>query len=192
MKIKNINKILPLLIITISLQSCGLFNSVFKKTDKNKEKTEVNISKNINTEFLDKSLITIKEKADTILKIDGSKFNNSIFLYDLKNINNISVLNNDLVEVKQTYDTLEKKLKTNVLIKPKNINIKFDKTTIINKDIYSNTTTKQDSNIKVNKLIKSDIKTKEPKNTFWFVILSSIIAIGLFLGIKKILEKKLL
>lgn len=192
MKIKNINKILPLLIITISLQSCGLFNSVFRKTDKNKEKTEVNISKNINTQVLDKSLITIKEKADTILKVDSSKFNNSIFLYELKDINNISVLNNDLVEVKQTYDTLTKELKTNVLIKPKNINVKFDKTTVINKDIYSNTTVKQDSNIKVDKVIKSNIKTKEPKNTFWFVILSSITAIGLFLGIKKILEKKLL
>jgi len=188
---KNIINKIIFFILLITLQSCGVFNSVFKKSDKNKEKTEISYIKDSSVQNLDKSLIIIKEKADSIIKINTSKFNNSIYLNNIKDIKNL-LLNNDLVEVKQNYDTLNKILKTDVVLKPREISIKVDKITTINKDVFTNTNVKLDSIVKTNKVIKSNIKTKEPKNSFWFTIILSGIAVGLFFGLKKIFSKKLL
>jgi len=188
---KLINKSIIILLI-LSLQSCGVFSSVFKKSDKYKDKSEISVTKDISNNTLDKSLIVIKETVDSTIKTDFKKFETSNLLNNIVDIKNLTILSNDLLEVKQNYDTLHKSLSTEVVLKSRNIPVKVNKTTTINKDVFVNTNIKIDSISKKDIINKSSIKTKEPKNTFWFTILLSGVAIGLFFGLKKIFQKKLL
>lgn len=189
MNLKNKYSIL-LLTVLLSLQSCGVFNKVFKSSNKNKEDIEVVVNKEENKTIEDKSTITIKEKKDTIIYTKSSTSYSTTPLTDLSYLKYLLILNNDLIEVRQTYDTLQSILRTDVLIKPQAVSVNIDKTTTINKDIKTEVTSKIDSINKKETVIKEKIKTKEPKNIFWYVIISISALATIYFISRNIISKK--
>lgn len=171
MIIKKGNIILMLLFITF-LSSCGVFKSVFRSSSKDKEKIESSTKIDESNIIEDKSVKVVKEYIDTTFKIDYKQYeDNSEPINDLKDIKGLTVLSNDLVIVRQTYDTLSKRLKTTVDIKPQEHRFKYNKTTTTNNNIKNNTTKKIDSTFKKEIKIKNSEVKREPKNIFWLVVL---------------------
>lgn len=167
---KNVIKI-GLLCLLLTLQSCEVFNKVLKSSSKTKQSTEVDVSKEIDTEIEDRSVTTIKEKADSIIKTPEKKIESDTKINNLEDIRDLILLSDDLVEVKQTYDTLSKNLKTTAIVKPREIKFNLDRTTTKINDIKTSTSLKQDSTAKSDTKIKEATKQKEPKNVFWVVVL---------------------
>ena len=182
------NKFLVLLLSTLFLSSCGTFTKVFKNKNKVKENTEVIVNKESESKVEDKSKIVIEEKADTTAYTKPKKLEATNFINRLEDIKNLNILTNQFVDIKQSYDSLSKTLKTNVFIKPQAVDLKFNKKTIINKDIKSNIIVKQDSIYKKQSVVKNNEKIKEPKNTFWYIVLI-IISIIVIIGVAYLVKK---
>ncbi len=170
MKLRNKYNII-VLVSLLSLQSCGVFNKVFKSSNKKKENTEVVVNKEEVKTIEDKSVITIREKKDTIIYTKPSSGFQLTPVPDLSQIKDLIVLDNNLVQVRQTYDTLQNILRTDVNVKSQPVIVNIDKVTNINKDVREEVKSKSDSINKKDSVIKETIKTKEPKNIFWYAIL---------------------
>ena len=179
----KLNNIILISILCITLSSCGVFTKVFKNTNKNKESVEVNVNKKNNTETQDNSIVIIKEKIDTITytkpKVIESNISNIV---NLKDIKDLVVLKDNLVEVKQTYDTLSKSLKTIVFLKSQEVRVVLDKITTIKKDIKVIDKSKVDSSYNKDIINKSFIKTKEPVNILWYILgVIGILGVGYYI-----------
>ena len=102
---------------------------------------------------------------------------------NLNKINNLTIVNDGLVKITQNYDTLKKVLNTIVEIDSQKIALKFNKKTLINNDIKTESNFKKDSifNNK-SKTIVSE-KKKEPNVSLTFIIISilSILIVGYFI-----------
>lgn len=175
------------LFLLLSLSSCGVFKKVFKKSDKFKEDTEIQVKKDEEVETIDKSKTTITEKVKTDVVTPAKKTEGETKVSNLADIQNLTVVADGLVTVRQTYDTLGKKLKTYVDLHPQVIPVDIDRTTTINNDVTTKTKAKIDSTnnktiIKEHKEVK-----KEPKNIFWYVVLTLGVLAGLFWISKKYL-----
>lgn len=181
---KNFIKI-SCIFLLFSLSSCGVFNKVFKKSDKYKEDIEVQVKKDEQVQTIDKSKTTIIEKVKTDVVTPAKKTEGEIKVSDLADIQNLTVVANGLVTVRQTYDTLGKKLKTYVDLHPQVIPVDIDRTTTINNDITTKTKVKIDSTNNKKIISKQSEKTKEPKNIFWYVVLTLGVLAGLFWVSKK-------
>lgn len=187
----KLNKFKILLLGSIfSLTSCGAFNKVFKTSDKKKENTEISISKEDNTLIEDKSHISISEKVDTIVYTKPKKINSNISISNIKDINNLVVLDNELISIKQSYDTINKVLKTDVDIKPQELIINIDKITNINNNIKTATNSKVDSTFKEVIVEKHKEKIKEPINITWYIILAVSSLATLYFINKYFISKK--
>lgn len=161
-----------LTIILISLQGCSVFNDVFKSSKKNKSNTEVSVDKESITKIEDKSKTVIEEKVDTVVYTKPSiKHVSTPGINNLSDISNLLILSNDLLEIRQTYDTLSKMLKTKIDFKPQSVNVVINKKTTIDNNISTEISAKTDSTYKNSNLNKEAIKQKEPKNVFWYVVL---------------------
>lgn len=186
------NKFLVLLLSTLFLSSCGTFTKVFKNKNKTKENIEVLVNKETESNIEDKSKIVIEEIVDTVAYTKPKELDAINFINKLEDIKNITILTNQFIDVKQSYDSLSKSLKTNIFIKPQAVNLKVNKKTTIDKDVKSNIVVKQDSTYKKDSIVKSSEKIKEPKNTFWYVILiiaGIIVIIGIAYLVKKYKSK---
>lgn len=186
------NKFLVLLLSTLFLSSCGTFTKVFKNKNKTKENIEVLVNKETESKIEDKSKIVIEEKVDTTGYTKSRKLEAINPIGRLEDIKNLNVLTNQFVDIRQSYDSLSKSLKTYVFLKPQAVDLKFNKKTIIYKDVKSNIVVKQDSIYKKDSIIKTAEKIKEPKNTFWYVVLiitGIIVIIGVAYLVKKYKSK---
>lgn len=179
----KLNNIILISILCITLSSCGVFTKVFKNTNKNKESVEVNVNKKNNTETQDNSIVIIKEKIDTITYTKSKVIESNISnIVNLKDIKDLIVLKDNLVEVKQTYDTLSKSLKTIVFLKSQEVKIVLDKITTIKKDIKVIDKSKIDSSYNKDIINKSFIKTKEPVNILWYILgVIGILGVGYYI-----------
>lgn len=186
------NKLILGLLIVTSLSSCGVFKSVFKSSKKTKENTEVTVNKEETSKIEDKSVTITKEKADTTIKTKPKSLEaRSEPISNLEDIKNLTVLSSDLVTVRQTYDTLSKKLITTADIHSQNIDFKFDRITTKTNDIKTESNKKQDSIYKHEVKNKETIKQKEPKNIFWLVILGVGVAATFFYFTYRYFKNKL-
>lgn len=182
------NKFLVLLLSTLFLSSCGTFTKVFKNKNKTKENIEVLVNKETESKIEDKSKIVIEEKVDTTGYTKSRKLEAINPIGRLEDIKNLNVLTNQFVDIRQSYDSLSKSLKTYVFLKPQAVDLKFNKKTIIYKDVKSNIVVKQDSIYKKDSVIKTAEKIKEPKNTFWYVVLI-IIGVIVIIGVAYLVKK---
>ena len=181
----KVNIRILILLFLISLQSCGVFKSVFKQSDKDKKSIEMNVSKETDSTIEDKTKTIITEKAKIVVDVPSKQIETNTPVLDLLAIQNLILVRDNLVEVRQTYDTLSKNLKTTVYLKSFKIPINIDKTTIINNDIVTNSKSKLDSNSKSNTIIKQKIEKQKPINAIWFVVLGlGVLAVVYFLSKK--------
>src|SRR6476646_270801 len=165
-------KFILILLISINITGCGVFHKVFKKSSKTKEDIYIKVSEIDSSVIKDKSITTIKEKIDTAVTIKGNKEVSKIDIKDLTDIKNLIIFSNDLYDVNQNYDTLTKSLNTVINLKDRKVGVKLDKETVVSNDIVINKNIKKDSSFNSSTKTKLDVKQKEPKNTFWFIILT--------------------
>lgn len=164
------NNILVILLITL-ISSCGVFNKVFKRSNKYKEISAVTLNKDTEINTTDKSTTTIEESADTTLYTKGRKDKSIVPVRDIKDINDLTLFSNDLFEVKTTYDTLGKTLITDINLKPQAVDFKHKKKTTIVNDIVTNTKVSTDSVANKEIKAKEKYKEKKPANAIWLVVL---------------------
>jgi len=186
--LKNkINSILLInLIMIFSLSGCGVFNKVFKKSDKNKESIETIVNKENNIKIEDSSVIIIKDKIDTTVYTKPKTIESNVpNITNLIDIKDLLLLEDNLVTVRQTYDTLGKSLKTIVLLKPQEVKVILDRITTIKKNIKTIDKSKLDSSYNKDIVNKSTIKTKEPVNILWYVLGAiGVLGVGYYIFIK--------
>lgn len=168
---KNIINKTVLLLLILSLSSCGVFNKVFKTSSKFKEKTSVELNKDIETNIKDKSITIVEENVDTIIRTKGRTDKSYVSIRSIKDISNLTILNNDLFYISQTFDSVGNTLNTTVTSKPQDINININKKTTTTNDINTNTITKIDSVATKDIKFKNTVKEKEPINMFWLAVL---------------------
>jgi len=180
----KLSKFIPILLIATTLSSCGVFNKVFKSSNKYKEQSESTTHKEEKVVSSDSSVTTIKEKADSTIYTKPKKDKSSIPVKNLSDIKNLTLINNDFVNIRQTYDSLRGSLKTEVEVKSQGINFKLDKETTIKNNIKTTKDSKQDSTGKKAIVAKNSVKQKEPVNILWY-ILSATGVLGVFYYISK-------
>lgn len=193
MKKNKINNFIIVICTMIILQGCGTFNKVFKTSTKEKEKSEVIITKEHSKTLEDKTNIIIHEKVDTIIHTKPINYTTFKPVINLKDIRDLIILDNDLTTIKQNYDTLSNTLKTDVFLKSNPIKVVIDKTTEINKDVKEIINSKLDSIDKKTNITKITTKHKEPSSEiFWTSLFTvGVLAVIYYLS-KKFIEKKLL
>jgi hypothetical protein len=181
-KLKNILSKILILLFVITLNSCGIFQKVFKSSNKNKDNVEIKINKEQIINSIDSSKITTTEVIDSNLVIKGNKYQSTNKLNDLTNIKNLLLINNDLISISQSYDSISKTLKTDVILKDQVHIIKVNKTTIKQNNIKLNSNLKLDSTFKEIKKVKNTVKQKTPVNIIFYLLLTlGILAAGYFL-----------
>lgn len=177
---KLISNIL-ILFILLTLNSCGLFTSVSKKFSKEKSNIEVKTSKETKTSVLDSSKIIITERLDSLINIKGKNYVNNVNIDNINTIKNLILINNDLLEIIQDYDTVKKVLNTKVNLKDQKVKVTIDKTTIVQKNVKFNSVVKLDSLFKDNSKNKTVIKEKKPVNILLYIfIVIGLLALGYF------------
>lgn len=154
--------------------NCSLLKN--KNTNKNKEETSLVVNTKENKKEEETSEVVIKEKIDTTITTKSKIVDTSIDLNkDLKE--NLLLLSNNLVDIRQVYDSIANKLNISVLIKPDTIDIKYDKVTNI-KTSKTTISDKTKDSISTSKS-KSITKNKEVKSNYTILIFVILIIIGL-------------
>lgn len=175
-------KFLILIMLTFTLASCGIFNKVSKESEKKKESTEVKVNTDEKTKTEDKSKIVVSEKADTTITTKPKNIEVNTPINDLKDIKDLTIFKDNLISIKQNYDSLSKTLQTKLDILPDSLRIKINRLTRIDKDVIINNEISKDSTVKSEIKEKSTTKHKEPKNVFWYVILViGVVGVGYFI-----------
>lgn len=182
---RNIGNNIIILILLLTLQSCGLFNRVFKSSNKFKEVSAVTLHKDNKTVIEDKSKTVIEESADTTITTKPRTDKSKISVSNLKDIKDLTLFSNDLYDIKQTFDTVSNTLNTTVENKPQSHNLKFNRKITKDNNIKTTSDTKVDST--ANKTIKDkqSVKQKEPINVFWAVVLGLGVIAAFYFIFKK-------
>lgn len=162
---------LTLLLLVISLSSCGLFKKVVRNVDKESSKTKVEVVSEQVGQVVDKSTTVVTEKKDTVITTP-SKQSQSVQLVNLDSlIDAITHVKNDLVDISFRYDKLSGVLTTNVKVKPQEVPVFFERTITTQNDVTTNTSAK--SATKSESQSKSKVTNKESTPTYgwiWIVL----------------------
>jgi len=128
-------KLIYLLIICF-LFSCGIFRKKSKDKLITSNSTSIESSVKSSEVTTDKSKITIKERADTIITTPSKQTSGQVKVgLNIDSlINGLTAISNDLVDVKLVLDS-NGILTTTALVKPQHINFHFDRETTIDKDL---------------------------------------------------------
>ncbi|RZK59555.1 MAG: hypothetical protein EOO95_18115 [Pedobacter sp.] len=136
----------------------------------------------------DKSKITIKEKADTSVTTKPQTVSGAVKIgLNLDSlVNGLTAISNDLVDVKMVLDS-NGILTTTAFMKPRTIDFKFDRTTMVDKDVTKSGTVEQASKASVKQSTKEVKKESEPTPIgLWaWLGMGAIAGIVLYFIIKK-------
>lgn len=126
------------LILVCSLASCGIFRKSSKDKTLTYSQTSVTREVAASVMIIDKSKVTIKEKADTSITTPSKQTTGQVKvgLNVDSLVNGLTAISNDLVDVKMVLDS-NGILTTTAFIKPQQVNFHFDRETTIEKDVTS-------------------------------------------------------
>lgn len=180
--------------ITALLSSCSIFKkrSVNLNQSSFSQTSESVLKSDSTAKEIDKTIIIETERADTTAKTPEVKVNTSTDFNLLDLASGLVVMDNDFVSIKQTLDTNTNKIKTETVVKPQTLNLKFDrsKTTYNDKtkEVNTNLEKKNKASTEANNKSKQtdgELKT-ETKGLFWFWIVGgACLALFIYLKFKK-------
>ncbi|QNK61703.1 hypothetical protein H7F33_14220 [Pedobacter sp. PAMC26386] len=165
-----------LLITILFLSSCGILSTVYKEKDLVKMETSQRETRDSLGLTIDKSIITIKEKLDTLVSIPAKTFSQGTYLNMDSLINGITVIKNDLIDVNLVLNPITRILTAQAIIKSRFIPVKFDRETSAHHNVV--TQSRKAEAVLNNSRSSSEhiLVNKEPKKTVWFIILFIVIA----------------
>lgn len=179
---KNIQPDITYLFFTaliITLSGCGTSRHVFQSKEKIKQETAQQIKKDTVNIMLDHSLITIREKADTVLVVPGQVITEDTYIDFNELVNGVMAIKSPFAEVSLILNPVTKKLSARALIKEQLIPLKINKETVIQKNLTV-LSRKNELSLNTNKSETEQIvKEKETsKLSVWLPALLVLIALG--------------
>lgn len=168
------------ILMTCLLAGCGIFRKVHKESALHQTES-VAVSKSDSTNItIDKSVTTIKEKADTNVLVPARTITQETYFNMDSLVNGMTAVKNGLIDIRLTLDPLTHKLSTTAVIKPQVIPVKIDKETTRTNDITSGGQVSRSLEAKSNEIYKASEVDKKPANSIWFVLM--VLGISAILG----------
>lgn len=170
---------LIIILLIVSLSSCGLFRRVKKDKTLEKIETRHQIKKDSIGIRIDKGTIEVKEQADTVV-ITKKKTTTEKTAFNIDSlVNGLTAMSNDMVDVKVILDDAGM-LVTTTTLKPQPVEFKYNRTTLIQKDITEKSTKNEAVLNTEKKETKKVVKSKEPaKMGIWLI--AAIVGIGIII-----------
>lgn len=169
--------ILYILLVCL-LSSCGLFRKVHKESTLDKITTSSIAKSDSSSISIDKSVTTIKERADTSVTIPAKTVTQETYFNMDSLINGMTAVKNELVDISFTLNPITHKLTTTAIIKPQSVALSIDKTTIKANDITSQIKRVQEKQDDMETEHKANLVDKKPAGLFWYAIIA-IVVVGI-------------
>lgn len=170
-----------ILIAYFSLSGCGLFKKVFRSGHLEMSKVETEVKLDSIGIVFDKSETTIRETADTLVKVDGASSRTETKINIDSLIDGITAIKNDLFDVKLSYEPLTGILTTVATLKNRYVPIKIDRT-VSTKNNISTTSSKKVATVREEeKKSKKKSVQKEPEK-LWIWIISIVAGVVIILS----------
>lgn len=169
------------ILILGSLFSCGIFKKVRKEKSLSKMETSISTRSDSTGLIIDKSVIIVKEKMDTVIKVPGKTFQQDTYLNMDSLINGMTAVKNDLIDIRLHLNPITNILSTTATLKPSSLPVAFDRETIRQNDIVNSGSKTHESNQESKQLQENNVIDKEPKNNSWFTLMIwGVVAIVIF------------
>lgn len=133
-------KYIPLFVITFLLSGCGLFGEVFKSDDYVKQKISSEEKKRMREWISDRSTLTIREQADTVMVIPEKIIKQGIYFSVDSLVDGLMLIQNDLLDVRLISQPKTGMLSASAILKSHSVPVKFNKETILQNDVRTETT----------------------------------------------------
>lgn len=168
------------IVLLCSLASCGIFLKVHKESALNKLETSSVVKSDSTGVTIDKSVITVKEKADTSVTIPAKVISQEVTFNMDSLVNGMTAVKNDLIDIRFMLNPLTNKLTTTATIKPQVVPFQIDRETTRQNDITQTGTLSKSTESKSKEEHKTSVVDKQPKNSLWFIvmILGSVLVTG--------------
>lgn len=169
------------LIMIICFSGCGVFKKVHKEKTVDKIRSTISTKSDSIGITIDRSLIKIKEKLDTLVKIPGKTIHqNTQFNMDSL-INGMTAVKNDLIDIRLHLNPITNTLSTTATLKPTQVPVFFDRETTKENDITQSGSKSGQSDEKLEEEHLNSSVDKQPKNSIWFTVLVwGVVAIVIF------------
>lgn len=169
------------ILLVLSLSSCGLFRKIHKEKTLNNSESSI-ITKSDSTGItVDKSVITTKEKLDTVITLAGKTVKQDVYLNMDSLINGMTAVKNDLLDVRLVLNPVTNILSVQANLKPRRVPVVWDKQTTKHNDITQSGSKSRQSDQKLEETHEANTVDKQPKNSIWFTVLIwGVVAIVIF------------
>lgn len=172
-----------LILLALSISSCGIFKDITK--DKSKSRIDSVETVKVSTSKIDKSTITITEKADTTVKVKGYEQKGEWKLQEqsgeLKLPTDTFSLDSSLNHLKIYFDKMSNSIKILSTIKDQLIPIKLDKTIQIHNDIRETSNSNKETDVSKQSKVVNKVSETDYTWILYLVGVISFIALVAFL-----------
>lgn len=135
---------------------------------------------------VDRSITTIKEKADTTVSTPAAVVKQDVYLNMDSLVNGMTAVKNDLLDVKLVLNPVTGILSVTANVKPQSVKLQLDRTTTRANDITSSTNVSKESEQKHEEEHRDKVVEKEPKNSIWFIVMAVVVVAILVFGAFKV------
>jgi len=159
------------ILLALLLSSCGLFRKIHKEKTLNKSEFAINTKSDSTGITIDKSVITTKEKVDTVITLPGKSIKQDVYLNMDSLINGMTAVKNDLLDVRLVLNPLTNTLSVVANLKPRKVPVVLDKQITTHNDITQSGAKSELRNEKSKESQETGVLDKQPKNTSWYAII---------------------
>lgn len=159
------------IVLLLFLSSCGIFRKVHKESTLDKIESSSVIKADSTAITIDKSITTVKEKADTAVIIPGKIVTQEVVFSMDSLVNGMTAVKNELIDIRFTLNPLTHKLSTIAVIKPQAVSFSVNKETTKANDITSLANVSKSEKDNHKEEHKISLVDKKPANSIWFVVI---------------------
>ncbi|WP_158797687.1 hypothetical protein [Pedobacter sp. L105] len=174
-------KKLILFSLVLVLSGCGLFKQVHKEKTTLKTEASQEVKRDSSSLMINHSIITVKEKVDTVLLVPEKTVRQETILNMDSLISGMTAVKNDLVNVSLVLNPVTHVLSAVATLKSQLIPLKIDKQTITQNNIVQTGNQSTNFKVKTKSAATRSIVDKKPVNlAMWLMIaFICVLAIGL-------------
>lgn len=167
-----------LCLLMLSLAGCGMFRKVSIDQSVNRSLERKAHTLDSTAVFVDQSLISITEHADTVITIAGQEISQGSYFQMDSLVNGITAIKHELVDVSLILNPQTRLLTVSAVLNPRHIPVRIQKETLIHKDLYTSSG-RSESSVLASKITTSTlVKLKEPVQLQYWLIAFIIVIIA--------------
>lgn len=164
-----------LIFLVVCLSGCGVFKKVYKESTLDKTETFSIVKSDSIVLITDKSVITVKEKLDTVISVAGATINQDIALNMDSLIKGLTAVKNDLLEVRLILNPVTHILSVEAYIKPKEIPVKIYKEVTTQNNVIQKTGVSNYQDTRNKEVHELRTVSKELKEAPWIRIVTILL-----------------